>query len=161
MNSQAEILWRTPGTYECHTMLHRSHQPWSFYHLHYHPLLTSDPAAEQPTLDKLNDDITMVLWIPAPTSCLMYTGSWHSVHKAAASLIVEETKEIWADCCIICHLEILCNIISAWKSSLKTGKRLRLNWTKTRKDRKKQDWTRLKTGKDRTKPVFAVETGLN
>ena len=40
--------------------------------------------------------------------------------------------------------------VSAWKSSLKTGKRLRLNWTKTRKDRKKQDWTRLKTGKDHT-----------
>ena len=55
---------------------------------------------------------------------------------------------------------------SAWKSSLKTGKRLRLNWTKTRKDWKKQDWTRLKTGKDHTKtglygPVFAVKTGLN
>ena len=41
--------------------------------------------------------------------------------------------------------------ISAWKSSLKTGKRLRLNWTKTEKDQKKQDWTRLKTGKDHTK----------
>jgi hypothetical protein len=40
-------------------------------------------------------------------------------------------------------------IYSAWKSSLKTGKTLRLDWTKTRKKPKKtrlhktEDWKRL------------------
>jgi hypothetical protein len=62
----------------------------------------------------------------------------------------------------------LCTLLhSAWKSSPKTGKRLRLDWTKTGK---KLEKTRLdkteKTGKDCTKTglcgqVFVVKTSLN